>query len=146
MCVCVCFPQVYLTCSFDSVTRFTHGVSLAEVLIPVESGLTFTDRVHDSVARPNDPLMIRTRVAQQTVRDVVPELREQTLAAQDTFRAAGARAVRAQAGPRRTAIALKRLSGDRIDAPVSGDTPRRHCRQSRQHQHSEEQLEKGNNC
>lgn len=131
------------TCSFDPVTRFTRAVSLAEVLIPVESVFTLTHGVHGSVARANDPLMIRTRVTHQTVRDVVPELRELTLAAADTLSLAGARAVAAQAESRGAAVALERGSGDRIDAPVRVITVRRQCRQNRQNQHCEEQLEKG---
>lgn len=80
-------------------TRFAGAVSPAEVLIPVESRLAFAECVDGSVTRPNDShgLMVGAGVAAQTVRDVVPELREQTRTARGAFRLAGARAVRAQA-------------------------------------------------
>jgi len=136
--------RLSLTRSFDSVARFTRGVSLAEVLIPVESGLALTDRVHGSVARARDPLVVRARVAQQTVRDVVPELGEQPRAARHTLGPVGARAVVAHAEPRGTAVAQQRLSGHRVLAPVRA-TIRSQSRHNRQHQQREKQLERGRN-
>ncbi|KAL0167262.1 hypothetical protein M9458_039106, partial [Cirrhinus mrigala] len=95
------------------------AVSPAEVLIPVESRLAFAECVHGSVTRPNDSQMIGAGVAAQTVRDVVPELREQTHAARGALCLAGARAVRTQAASRRTPITQQLLSGHRIRAAVS---------------------------
>ncbi len=123
--------------------RFADAVFPAEVLVPEEPRLTLAHRVHGSVTRLNEPLVIGARVAPQTVGDVVPELREQTRSAGRALRLEGARAVRAQARSRRAPVTHQLLSGDRIRAPVRVSV----CRQTgstenRQNQRCEEKLEK----